>query len=311
MNQRIPNDYLTYLGNETTPIDFTDFWHKMRTNVQDYNLVYDLERQLNYRFENKRVYRLSLQALDKTKVIGWYIRSEKQQRYCLLTTHGYRSSKKQPHDYLYWVDSGFDVIVLDMRLKGGETGNNTPLSGPMSEVIALNILDLENSYLSLIHQDMMLATRLPEALGYEGYVLEGTSQAGGLSIAMGCIMQTASVVLANVPSNSNLDERIKNSKGSFRAFQTLCNDDEKRYSKVLQNLSYFDTKNMASWLKAPIVASVGGLDTTCPARDFFATYNRILGSKQIRYYPFSGHEGGGGVQTEQEIRYLQTFLEGR
>lgn len=308
MDQSIPAAYVEYRGMETKPDDFDTFWLSQKEEVERATLHVQLELQETVVFQGKKVYRIQFQALDKTPIIGWYICGETRHKQCLLTTHGYRSQKKSPHEYLHWVDAGVDVLAFDMRLQGGETGCMTPLDGPFKEVIALNILYLPKSYLLMIYQDMMLASRLPEWLGYEGYVLEGTSQAGGLSMATACLMQTATAVMINVPSNSDLDERVRQSAGSFKAFQMLCNRDAETYEKVCHHLSYFDTKNMAERMNAPLFASVGGMDTVCPAQAFFATYNRIKSEKHITYYPFSGHEGGGEAHTEKEIQFLQSLL---
>lgn len=309
MEQAIPEKFMRYLGLETKPNNFGDFWSEKIEEVKQAELNFHLELQEKIVFIGKKIFKVRLKALDGTDIIGWHICSEKKQKHCLLTTHGYRSKKGYPYEYLHWVDSGVDVLAFDMRLQGGETGCKTPLLGPLSEVIALNILNLQKCYLLLMYQDMLLASRLPTHLGYEGYILEGTSQAGGLAVATACLMQTAIAVMVNVPSNSDLDERVKNSKGSFKAFQSLCNQNAESYEKVLYHLSYFDTKNMADRLNAPLFASVGGLDTVCPAQAFFATYNRVKTSKEITYYPFSGHEGGGGLHTEKEITFLHSLIE--
>lgn len=306
--KNIPEKYFTYLGEETKAEDFDYFWKQTLQKVLDFNLTYSLTKNEDYFYPTKEIFKLVFTALDGTKIYGWYLReTNRETNKCLLTTHGYRSSKKEPHLYLHWLDAGYDVLAFDMRLQAGETGCNTPLSGPMSEVITINAFDLENCYLKMIYTDMMLASLLPEKLGYQEYVLEGTSQAGGLAVAIGCLMQNTTAVLANVPSNSDLDQRVLKATGSFKAFQSLCKHDPEKLEMILHHLSYFDTKNLANRLTAPIFASVGGVDNVCPAKAFFATYNRIQSPKEIYYYPFNGHEGGGSAHTEREIAFLHTL----
>jgi cephalosporin-C deacetylase len=41
---------------------------------------------------------------------------------------------------------------------------------------------------------------------------------------------------------------------------------------------------------------------------YFATYNRIAGAKDIVIYPFNGHEGGGAVQTEKKLVYVNKWF---
>lgn len=307
MAKNIPENYLSYLGKETKAKDFDEFWEQQIREVIQFNLTYSLTEE-TYFYSTKEIYKILFPALDGTKVYGWYIRSKNNlNKKCLLTSHGYRSSKREPHLYFHWLDAGYDVLTFDVRLQGGETGCNTPLMGPMSEVITLNAFNLETCYLKMIYTDMMLASLLPEKLGYSEYVLEGTSQAGGLAVAIGCLMQNATAILANVPSNSDIDQRILKGTGSFKAFQSICKHDPDKLALILHNQSYFDTKNLAEKLTVPLLASVGGVDNVCPAEAFFATYNRIQSPKEIFYYPFSGHEGGQSAHTEQEIKFLHTL----
>lgn len=305
MYYKLPREYLNYVGEETKTEDFDEFWSENVQVVNHFPLQYE-RIKTDYCYRNKKVEKLIFKGLDNTAVYGWYIYSTNPgNKHCIVTTHGYRSSRKQPFLYLHWLDMGYDVLVFDLRLQGGETGCNTYLSGPMTEVIALNIFERDQSYLYQIYTDMMLAVRLPEMLGYEDYVLEGTSQAGGLAVAIGCLMGSARAVLANVPSNSDIDQRVLQGAGSFNAFQKICRHDAEKFETVIRNLSYFDTKNLANRLTVPLFASVGGKDGVCPAKAFMPTYHRIKSEKQIYYYPFSGHEGGGSLHTEREMSFLQ------
>lgn len=309
MYHELPKECLDYFGEETKAKDFDEFWSESKRTVKNFPLQYERVK-MNYHYRNKEVEKLVFKGLDNTKIYGWYIHSAMpRNKHCIVTTHGYRSSKKQPFLYLHWLDIGYDVLVFDLRLQGGETGCNTNLSGPMMEVITLNILELKQSYLYQIYTDMMLAARLPQELGYDSYVLEGTSQAGGIAVAIGCLMGSAKAVLANVPSNSDLDQRVLRGTGSFKAFQKVCEYDHEKLAMVLRNLSYFDTKNLADRLAVPLFAAVGGKDDVCPARDFMPTYHRVTSEKQIYYYPFNGHEGGGAMQTELEMSFLQKLTE--
>ncbi len=309
MKLGIPKELLDYRGKATKPPDFDEFWSDMKKKTAGVGL--DLQRQVtDYHYKNKIVEKITFKGLDQTVIYGWYIyHSQHENDYCLITTHGYKSSKKEPYLYLHWLDIGYDVLVFDLRSQSGETGNNTPMKGPMTEVITLNCFDKNSNYLALTYSDMMIASRLPKALGYESFVFEGTSQAGGMAVAMGCLTSGAKAVLANVPSNSDIDQRIEKGAGSFKAFQKICANDPEKLAKVCYVLSYFDTKNLVDYLKIPLYASVGGIDTVCPAKAFMATYNRIASPKEIYYYPFNGHEGGGSFQTQRELEILQTLKE--
>lgn len=297
----LPDDMKDYRGELTKEDDFDCFWEKTIKRVNDLPLFYQVN-ETDYFYSEIKVYQLTFNGLDGTPIYGWYIKNmnSKNSR-CLLTTHGYRSHRNVPHVYLHWLSIGCDVIALDMRLQGGETGclTNHKIT---DEVITLNIENIEQSYLYLIYSDMMLATKVIEKLGYEEYILEGTSQAGGLAVAIGCLLNTASMVLANVPSNSDIEKRIDERTGAFKAFNEIKGIS---MEKIKRNLSYFDTKNMADRLSIPLFASVGGEDDVCPMKSFAATYNRIQSDKLIVVYPHAKHEGGGANQVEKELAVVQ------
>jgi cephalosporin-C deacetylase len=65
---------------------------------------------------------------------------------------------------------------------------------------------------------------------------------------------------------------------------------------------------MAERITCKVLASVALKDETCPAEMYFATYNRIAGEKDIKIYPFNGHEGGGAVQTEAKLTFLKQWF---
>ncbi|WP_345147476.1 acetylxylan esterase [Nonomuraea rubra] len=40
----------------------------------------------------------------------------------------------------------------------------------------------------------------------------------------------------------------------------------------------------------------------------FAAYNHWQGPKEITVWPWNNHEGGGGYQSEEQVRYLHKLL---
>jgi cephalosporin-C deacetylase-like acetyl esterase len=59
--------------------------------------------------------------------------------------------------------------------------------------------------------------------------------------------------------------------------------------KVFETLSYIDIKNLASWIKAPVLMAVGLMDDVCPPHINFAAYNQLKVPKEYIVYPESGH----------------------
>jgi cephalosporin-C deacetylase len=54
-----------------------------------------------------------------------------------------------------------------------------------------------------------------------------------------------------------------------------------------------------------VLASVGLKDNICPAKHYYATYNRITAPKEIEVYPFNGHDGCGNVHMQKKLEFLK------
>ena len=59
--------------------------------------------------------------------------------------------------------------------------------------------------------------------------------------------------------------------------------------EMYQTLSYFDIKNLAPWIKCPVIMGVGLQDEVCPPHTNFSGYNRISTEKEYHIYPLNGH----------------------
>jgi cephalosporin-C deacetylase len=50
------------------------------------------------------------------------------------------------------------------------------------------------------------------------------------------------------------------------------------------------------------------MDGVCPPSTVFAACNHYAGPKEIRVWPYSGHEGGKGFQWAEQIDYLRRLF---
>lgn len=296
-----------YLGDLTRENDFDEYWQKQITLVDRKEL--NIKRQkTTYTYGHIESEELIFEGLDKTPVYAWYIHTNPISARCIITTHGFKSSRKLPSQYLHWVASGFDVLVFDVRLQQGQTGFLSPIhSSFIDNVLTINLHDKSSYYLYHIYTDAMCAVKVMHELGYQHCCFEGTSQAGGLALAVACLYGHLDTVLANVPSFSDIDHRVQEGTGSFRAITNYLKAYPDQYDAVMKLLSYFDLKNMADRLSIPVYCSVGGKDNVCPARNFLVSYHRFNTRKQLVTYPMNEHEGGGILHTERELNYLGKF----
>ena len=258
-----------------------------------------------------QVYDIEYDGFDGTRIHGWFIVPafpEKIQYPCLIHYHGFAGNRGIPSDYMHWVSLGMTVLAVDVRGQCGNTGNRAVYSsGSMQGVVCNGILDRYEYYFRAVYMDSVraldFACQQPQVEDTR-IVIEGGSQGGALAMAVCSLDHRPWLALADVPSNSDLERRVEGSHGSFSVVTDYLKVFPQHTEKTLETLSYFDTMNMADKIKCGVLASVGLKDAVCPAKMYFATYNRITSPKEIRVYPFNGHEGGGAVHTDLKLRYL-------
>lgn len=293
--------------------DFDIFWEEtiQQTKAVPLNLR---KEKVDYPIAYADIYDISYNGFDETRVHGWYIAPKlgKEKYPCLIHYHGFGGNAGQPWEYMHWVMAGMAVLTVDCREQMGRTGNSLAItSGTAQNVICKGILDKQEYYFRAVYMDAVkaidVACEMAE-VDTSRIVIEGGSQGGAIVMAVAALDDRPVVALADVPSNSNLQKRVENAQGSFGVVTEYLRHYPDQTEHVFRTLSYFDTMNMADKISCKVLASVGLKDPICPAELYFATYNRIEGEKQIKMYPFNGHEGGGSKHMEEKLKYLQANL---
>jgi cephalosporin-C deacetylase len=307
-------DLFRYYPDLTKRDDFDLFW---QMTIREANQVpLNARRSLvDYPIHNVEVFEIQFNGMDDTPIYGWMIVPVflRKDRYpCLIHYHGFGSNRGEPGAFMNWVLMGFVVLSVDCRDQGGRTGNRAAYSSGFSmNVASKGIQDKYEYYYRYAYMDCLkaidFACTQPEVDGSR-IVVEGGSQGGGLAMAVAALDARPALALADVPSNSNLTQRVKGMYGAFASVAEYVKTHPDELDLVFDNLSYFDTMNMANRITCRVLASVALKDETCPPLMYFATYNRIAGVKDIIIYPFNGHEGGGIVQTEKKLAYVRHWF---
>ncbi|MGG1556339.1 acetylxylan esterase [Paenibacillus ferrarius] len=315
-------DYLTKASKElfnyhpelTKRDDFEHFWHATIREAHQQPLQASRTR-IDYPIHHVAVYEITYSGMDSTPIYGWMIVPtflQKDRYPCLIHYHGFSGSRGEPSSYMKWVMMGFVVIAVDCRDQGGRTGNHAAYSSGFSlNVASKGIHNKYEYYYRYVYMDCLKAIDFacgqPE-VDDSRIVVEGGSQGGGLAMAVAALDHRPELALVDVPSNSNLTERVGGMYGAFASVAEYVKKHPDKLNLVIENLSYFDTMNMADKITCRVLASVALKDETCPPLMYFATYNRITSDKDIVIYPFNGHEGGGDIQTEKKLAYVRQFF---
>jgi cephalosporin-C deacetylase len=303
-----------YLPPLTKRDDFDTFWEETISKAKAVPIDIEMTKY-EYPSPYVSVYSIQYNGFDETRIHGWYLVPNfipKDQLPCLIHYHGFTGNRGTPADFMQWVMMGMAVVSVDCRDQSGLTGNSAKYSGGYSQnVVCKGILYKEEYYFRAVYMDCMkaidFACAQPE-IDQSRIVLEGGSQGGALTMAVCALDPRPCLALADVPSNSDLQKRVEGAYGSFSSVTEYLKQYPQYTDKAFETLSYFDTMNLASRIRCMVLASVGLKDNTCPAKMYFATYNRISSPKEIRMYPFNGHEGGRGVHNEVKLNYLAEYI---
>lgn len=298
----------------TKRADFDKFW---RGTIEESRAV-PLESQIieyDYPSPFAKVYDITYNGFDRTRIHGWYMYPkfvDRRNMPCIVSYHGYGGNRGRPAAFMQWLMAGFAVISIDCRDQNGDTGSRAVYSsGSTQSAVCKGILDKNEYYFRSVYMDCMRAIDFAytrDEIDKGRIIVEGSSQGGALAMAVAALDRRVYASLADVPSNSNIEKRIEGFHGSFSSVSDYLKVHPDKIETVYETLSYFDTMNMADKIECYVLASVGLQDNVCPAKLYFATYNRIPGEKHIEVYPFNGHEGGGAIHNERKLRYAMDLI---
>ena len=93
--------------------------------------------------------------------------------------------------------------------------------------------------------------------------------------------------------------------GEIRGFLRTHRSAEEQ---VFRTLSYFDGRSFAARATVPALFSVGLEDLITPPSTVFAAYNAYAGPKEIRVWPFSGHDAAEDEHVIEALAFAARLL---
>ena len=120
----------------------------------------------------------------------------------------------------------------------------------------------------------------------ERLAIAGTSQGGGIALAIASLDPRIKAVVAHVPFLCDV-RQAAHTEGSLikKLLDTAHMNDEQH----LRSLEYFDPLKLVPALKAPALISSGGKDTVCPAATIRAVFDAVPGIKALFHDPDLPH----------------------
>jgi cephalosporin-C deacetylase len=114
----------------------------------------------------------------------------------------------------------------------------------------------------------------------------GTSQSGGIALAVAALDSRIKGVVAHVPFLCAMRGAAA-IPGSL--VQQLLEKHQALSARNLRTLDFFDPLTLAPLLRAPVLMSAGGKDLTCPPETIRAVFGRLSGTKALVLYPNLPH----------------------
>lgn len=302
----------------TAPEDFMTFWQKNLAESAAQPLNVTLEEQ-EYPVESLTVYKVRYDGFGQnTRITGWYLvpkhaLSVDGRTPTIVVYHGYSGHRGLVAQHLHWVLQGFNVFAVDTRGQNGDTpDNNNYEIGAVLGCMTKGILDPLSYYYRFAYLDCVRAVDFVRSRSEVGpIVITGGSQGGGLTLAVAALAKDKGIVaaMADVPYLCHFRRAVEVfGDGPYRELVNYWKQQPSRVEQSYHTLSYFDGMNFAPHITSPILLSVALLDPICPPSTGFAVYNYITSEKEIKVYPYNGHEGGGQHHDEVKYAYIRRFV---
>lgn len=313
----MPLDRLkVYRPARTEPADFDAFWEETLLETRRHRLDARFDA-VDYRLQTLETYDVTFAGYAGQPVKGWLLlpRQRTEPLPCVVEYIGYGGGRGFPFDWLLWSSVGFAHLVMDTRGQGsawrqGDTPD-LPTAGSSPHhpgFMTLGVLDPETYYYRRVFADAVRAVEAARghpAVDAGRIAVMGSSQGGGIALAVSGLESTVSVVMPDVPFLCHYRRATEISeKAPYSEISSFCRVHRDKIDTVFHTLSYFDGVNFAARAGARALFSVGLMDEVCPPSTVFAAYNHFAGPKDIRVWRYNEHEGG---ETHHEVEQV-TFL---
>lgn len=118
----------------------------------------------------------------------------------------------------------------------------------------------------------------------------GTSQGGGIVLAVGALDSRVKTVAAHVPF---LCDMRRAAQIPAALVKSVLEQHGALSSRTLRTLDCVDPANLMGALRAPTLLSAGGKDAVCPPETIRSVFDRLPGIRSLVEYPALPHTSSG------------------
>lgn len=294
--------------------DFSDFWATAKEDLASVAPNYSLTK-LDAKSSSKRnVYLVEMQSVDNgdgnpVTIRAYYAEPVADGTYPVVITQNGYDSDATLDVYCPDADTNPDWIELYVSVRGQLLNNREPNTADniYGDWFTYNLGDKDSYYYRGAYMDVVRSIDFIVSRAKaqkENIFMAGGSQGGALTIAGAALDGRLNAIAPSIPFMGDFPDYFQ--VGSWPAYPAsqyqAANglSDEDMYA----NLSYFDTKNLATLVKCPVIMASGLQDNVCPPHTHFAPYNNLtVTDKQYIVNPMCQHE----VPTSWYTTYMDFF----
>ncbi len=266
--------------------DGNEFWAKTRDRLAHEPMEAQVET-VNQPAAYK-TFKVTLRSLDGVHFRAWLalpIQGEAPAKPwpVIVSTPGYGGTQQSV--MLSECQRGYAILQVYPRGQG----DSVELWKIKGDKLTLQLDQPEGAYYQGAYADVMRAIDFAvsrDDLDHDKIALVGTSQAGGISLAVAALDSRVKAVVAHVPFLCNFPLAAHTTNSLVKKLLDLAkrNDDT-----ALHTLNYFDPLQLAPQLHVPVLMSAGGKDEVCPMATIQSVLERLPGPKTLKFYPNLTH----------------------
>jgi cephalosporin-C deacetylase len=310
----------SYLPEPTAEPDFDEFWAATLESTHRHDLAPSYT-PADFLLDTVEVYDASFAGWNGERVAAWLLlpRDRPGPLPAVVKLIGYGGGRSLPYDHLLLCSAGYALLVMDSRGQGG-AGNPgvtpdpdpDPGTGQHPGFMTRGVSSPHTYYYRRFITDAVRAVAAAQAhpsIDADRVAVYGGSQGGGLALAAAALAPNVAAMVANVPFLCHFRRATQITDAMpYKEIATYLKVRRDKVEETFRTLSYFDGLNFASRASAPAQFSVALMDEVCPPSTIFAAYNHYAGPKDIRVWPYNGHEGGQIYQEREDLAFLRKHL---
>ncbi|MFJ1749641.1 acetylxylan esterase [Streptomyces sp. NPDC088116] len=307
------------------PADFDAFWQDTLKEAGQARPVVS-QRRVDTGLRLVDTWDVVFRGFAGEPVFAWYTRPAgvSHSLPAVVEYAGYGRGRGLPHERITWAAAGFAHLLMDNRGQGDQYGCGGDTPDPHASApggpgpAARGLLAPHDYHYRRLITDAVRAVAAVRALpGVDAtrVAAVGNSQGGGLALAVAGLVPDLAAVLVSAPLLCGIARALDLAgAGPYEEIAAYLAVHRGAARAVLRTLSYMEGASFARRAHAPAHFGVGLRDTVCPPSGVYSAFNRygeLTGRaprRDMRPYPFNGHEGGDAVHVREQLFWLREVV---